>query len=284
MWDFLKKLFSRRNNEVTVMVLDDDEPEASRSFRLHSADVVRLTVLLVVISVVLTTLLFFLTPIGSLYQHQQDEALREEVLSVTERVFALQDSLDLRDQQLHDIRQLIIRNPDTTFQVEGGYDQVQSPGRGGVPDMANEMDMPVYELLSRDDIIYADTRRRSPEFPTSFPVDGRITQTFDPDNGHYGIDIAAISGTEFQAIADGSVIYAGWTLNYGYVVYLQHSDGYVSIYKHGESLFTSTGDMVMQGDILGTLGDRGALSFGSHLHLEIWKNGVAQSPQLYLTD
>lgn len=282
MWNLVRKIFSNRDGEVTVVVLDDDEPDKSRSFRLQSADVIRVAVITLAVAVLLTTLIFFVTPLGSLYQQQQDEGLRQEVLSITERIVALQDSLELRDRQLLDLRRILVEVPDTVF-----FSSVSGSGRSDMPvpfpPVSGSGDTPpAYEMLNRDDLVRANVGRTVPMFPARYPLEGSVTQGFSVGDGHYGIDIAARSGTEFRAIAEGTVVYAGWSVNYGYVIYLQHSEGYMSIYKHGASLFRKTGDVVLRGDLLGTVGDRGALSFGSHLHLEIWKDGVAQPPETYL--
>jgi len=54
------------------------------------------------------------------------------------------------------------------------------------------------------------------------------------------------------------------------------------VYKHASKILKQQGDYVLKGDILGTVADTGVLSSGSHLHLEIWKNGIPQNPQMYL--
>lgn len=282
MWDFLKKIFSERNGDVTVVVIDDLEPDRSSSFRFQSSDMVKIALVVVAISVFLTIVMFFITPLGSFYQHQQDESLRQEVIEISEKVIALQDSLDARDYQLMELRRVLVETPDTTFQprfLSGDFERAE-PDRN--EPVIRTVEMPAYEMFSRNEVIHSDILKNPPSFPSSYPVEGTLSQKFSPESEHFGIDIAAREHSEFRAIAEGTVIKAGWTVNYGYVIYLQHGNGYISVYKHGAKLFVREGDIVMRGDLIGTVGDKGALSFGSHLHLEIWKNGVAQDPQMYL--
>lgn len=282
MWDFLKKIFSKRDGDVTVVVLDDNEPEQSSSFSFQSSDMVKIVVLVVAISVLLTTVIFFATPLGSLYQQQQDESLRQDVITVTEKVIALRDSLDARDSQLTDLKRVLVETPDTTFQPRFFSGDPGIDGQSSSGPLFSSTEMHAYEMFSRNEAMSSDILRSAPAFPTAYPVEGSVTQGFEPSENHYGIDIAAREQSEFKALADGTVVSAGWTVSYGYVVYLQHGDGYMSVYKHGASLYVREGDVVLRGDIMGTIGDKGALSFGSHLHLEIWKNGVVQDPQMYL--
>lgn len=282
MWDFFKKIFSGRDGDLTVVVIDENEPEDTSSFRFEPADVVKLILVMVLISVTITTVIFYITPLGTLYQHQKDESLRQDVLMISEKIVALQDSLNARDRQLSDLKQVLVEVPDTVFQTQFFSESDYLPEPGFRTSMVSSAEIPAYEMLSRNEIIFSDILKKAPLFPTSYPVEGTFTQGFDAEDKHFGIDIAAGEQTEFKAIADGTVINAGWTSQYGYTLYLQHGDGFVSVYKHGAKLFREDGDIVMKGDLLGTVGDQGALSYGSHLHLEIWKNGVAQDPQMYL--
>ena len=279
MWELLKKIFSENEGEVTLIVLDENEPDLTSTFKLKSFDVVKIILVVTVISVLLTIAIFFITPLNSIYQQRLDDNFRDEVIAINERVLALQDSLIAREIQLNDLKDFVRTVPDTIFDV----DSYAISGR--TPSERDNFLQPgttfSYELLTRNDIMSALQRERSPDFPTSFPVQGTITQGFSTEIGHYGIDIAATSNSEFRSVADGAVVNTNWTINYGYVIYVQHADGIVSVYKHASQLLKEKGDYVLRGDILGLVGDRGILSTGSHLHVEIWKNGVPQDPMLY---
>jgi murein DD-endopeptidase MepM/ murein hydrolase activator NlpD len=282
MWDFIKKIFSERDGDVTVVVLDEHNPDGSSSFKLRSIDIIKLGLLVVIISVIITIVMFFATPLGSLYQHQQDLSLRNNVLEISERVSSLQDSLAARDMQLQDMREVLRTSRDTVFTVQYRAEFTATGSQGRVGHTGSSPAINAYEMLSPNEIILSGRMGTAPDFPANYPLSGTLTQEYSSEKGHYGIDIAAHPGTEFRALADGTVVNAGWTINYGYVIYLQHANGIMSIYKHGAKVTKQKGDFVLKGDILGKIGDRGVLSSGSHLHLEIWRNGVPQNPQMYL--
>ncbi|MFO7847263.1 MAG: M23 family metallopeptidase [Balneolaceae bacterium] len=281
MWDFIKKIFSEREGDVTVVVLDDQDPDGSSSFKLAAKDIVKITLFVVILSVIITTVIFFATPLGSLYQHQQDASLRDEALAISERLVTLQDSLEARDRQLRDMQQVLQSVPDTSFQIISPGDDSQESHR------QIENDFPflnAYDMLSQNEIIFSEALERAPDFPATLPIEGSLSQNYDSENRHFGIDIAAGEGTPFKSIADGVVVYAEWTLNYGFVIQLQHSNGINSVYKHASNLLKQQGDYVLKGDVLGTVADTGVLSSGSHLHLEIWRNGIPQNPIMYLNE
>jgi murein DD-endopeptidase MepM/ murein hydrolase activator NlpD len=280
MWDFIKKIFSERDGDVTVVVIDEQDPDGSSSFKLRAMDIIKMAMLVVVISVSITIVMFFATPLGSLYQHQQDESLRRNVIEISERVTALQDSLIARDMQLADLRDVLKTTPDTLFRVE--YTEAYTPTGGETGSFPGIGGMNAYEMMSQNEIILSGLMGGAPDFPANMPLQGTLSQGYNAEQGHFGIDIAARPGTEFRALADGTVMDEGWTITHGYVIYVQHAGGIMSVYKHGARLSKQKGDFVLKGDILGVIGDSGVMSSGSHLHLEIWKNGVPQNPIMYL--
>lgn len=280
MWQFLKKILSEKEGDVTVIVLDENDPDAAKTFKLKSFDVIFLLVSITMAAIIFTIAIFYATPLSSIYQQRLDDRFRDQVIEISERVTALQDSLYAREVQLNDLKGFVRTVPDTLFEVEQRpllnyiYDDRSFFSDGG---SAN-----TYEMLTRHEIISSSRLERDSEFPAPFPINGSISQRFSIETGHYGIDIVAETNSEFRAIADGVVVSAIWTINYGYVLYIQHANGMMSVYKHGARLLKDQGDFVLQGDILGLVGDRGVLSSGSHLHLELWKDGTPQNPLMLL--
>jgi murein DD-endopeptidase MepM/ murein hydrolase activator NlpD len=93
---------------------------------------------------------------------------------------------------------------------------------------------------------------------------------------HDGLDFGAPAHTPIMAIADGTVLTAGFNNGgYGNWVRIQHSDGVVSLYGHMFSLpLVKVGDVVRQGQVIGEVGSTGA-STGNHLHLGIYPSDGA---------
>ncbi len=108
-----------------------------------------------------------------------------------------------------------------------------------------------------------------------FPTQGIPTSGFGVRWGalHAGIDIANSIGTPILAVADGVVIDAGPTAGYGMWVKLRHADGTVTLYGHINTTEVTTGERVMAGDLIATMGNTGN-STGPHLHLEVQLNGT----------
>jgi murein DD-endopeptidase MepM/ murein hydrolase activator NlpD len=120
------------------------------------------------------------------------------------------------------------------------------------------------------------------QLPLLQPVDGFVSQGFDPGRHHFGMDIAAKQGTPISAATDGFVVYAGWSYDDGNVIMISHGSGYLTVYKHNQMILKSVGTAVKRGEIVALLGSSGETSGGPHLHFEVWKDGVPQDPRAYL--
>jgi len=114
------------------------------------------------------------------------------------------------------------------------------------------------------------------------PVNGIVLNEFNPSRGHMGMDFVAKSGSPVFASLNGLVIFADYTGEDGNILILQHSSGYVSVYKHLSAILKKQRDNVEQGEIIALSGNSGYNTSGSHLHFEIWKDGKAVNPKDFL--
>ena len=114
------------------------------------------------------------------------------------------------------------------------------------------------------------------------PLKGDITNPHSPETGHYGIDIVSNAKDPILSVLDGTVIMAGWTLEAGYVIIVQHRNNIISQYKHNSFLLKKIGDHVRAGEPLGIIGNTGEYTTGPHLHFELWQNGTPLNPTDYI--
>ncbi|MDX5585228.1 MAG: M23 family metallopeptidase, partial [Aureibaculum sp.] len=110
------------------------------------------------------------------------------------------------------------------------------------------------------------------------PISGEITDTYKPKDKHFAIDIAVQKDTPVKAVADGTVIFTGFTAETGFVIILEHAKGFLSVYKHNASLHKEQGDLVKSGEAIANAGSTGELSTGPHLHFELWNDGYPVNP------
>jgi murein DD-endopeptidase MepM/ murein hydrolase activator NlpD len=120
------------------------------------------------------------------------------------------------------------------------------------------------------------------------PFNPRITSGFSrarlhpilgTTRAHLAIDYGAPTGTPVQAIAKGTVTFAGWNEGYGNLVQIKHSGGLTTGYAHLSRIAAGihSGAAIDQGQLVGNVGQTG-LATGPHLHFMMTKNGQAVNP------
>lgn len=126
--------------------------------------------------------------------------------------------------------------------------------------------------------------------PNSSPVEAAYSSSsygwrIDPMSGHRafheGLDFPASVGMPVFAAADGIVITAVQTPDYGNLLKIDHGSGLETRYAHNSRLLVKPGDRVMKGQKIALIGSTGR-STGPHLHYEIRLNGNPLDPREYL--
>ncbi|MTI89652.1 MAG: M23 family metallopeptidase [Balneolaceae bacterium] len=282
MLKFIQKLFEQRNKRITLILLDDSKPGEDNSYVIEPKRFFMLIIGGSLLIVGVISLFFMLTPLGGLLYSSDQADIRKQILDITERTVALEDSLRRREIQLEEMKNVIRLSVDTTLNIDQRLIASQNENRSRDPvSIGLEMDESA-DQINQYEILAAGMLESAPMFPARYPLQGTISRSYKPEERHFGIDIATKEGETVTNVASGAVVNSGWTMNYGYVISIQHKDGVLTTYKHLTKLNKKEGDIVLKGDLLGTAGDIGVLSSGSHLHFEIWKNGVSQNPELYL--
>lgn len=120
------------------------------------------------------------------------------------------------------------------------------------------------------------------------PVKGVLSSSFGwrkhPLTGetrfHYGVDLAAETGTEIFAFADGEVFAVGESSTLGKYVIISHADGYKTLYAHCSSVIKCSGS-VSAGEVIASVGESGSAT-GPHLHFELHYGSLYLNPIYYV--
>ena len=189
---------------------------------------------------------------------------------------------------------------DDASMYQGEY-KVTSPGVYGKADMTanvtyingEETEREVVASVTLSQPVTEQQLRGTKERPTwyptgsfSWPCTGILTSRFGyrsllGSTYHNGIDIGNSYGTSIYAADGGTVTYSGWMSGYGYLIIIDHGNGYQTYYGHNSSLTVSVGAKVHKGQLIARMGSTGR-STGNHCHFGIKLNGTFVNPLNYL--
>jgi len=116
----------------------------------------------------------------------------------------------------------------------------------------------------------------------TWPVKGKLLKKYGANKkgGNLkwqGVLIDAETGTSVNAISTGKIVFADWFRNLGLLIIIDHGDGFMSLYGHNQNLLKNTGDWVLAGEKIATVGDSGGQS-DTALYFEIRKGAEPLNP------
>ncbi|MEQ9305599.1 MAG: M23 family metallopeptidase [Marinoscillum sp.] len=211
-----------------------------------------------------------------------------QLVDLTMKIDSLEYEIEVKDQYLSNIRRIIGGDVDL---LENMGEEREQSGLAN-PDLGFRESIQPIDSQFRAEFEHQDvgvltyqSSSRSEEFKEIFlftPMEGIISDGFNPKKDHYGVDIVAKENEPVKCVADGVVIFSSWTLDSGYVLGIQHRGNLISVYKHNSELLKNVGNFVSGGEIIAIIGNTGELTSGPHLHFELWHNGNSVNPQEYV--
>ncbi len=109
------------------------------------------------------------------------------------------------------------------------------------------------------------------------PSQGMVIAKFAPEQNRKGVFFGGKVGDPVYAATTGEVVYADDGLKeYGKLILLRHSNGYVTAYAHNQQLLVKVGDKVNTGQKIAEMGSTGAS--GPMLQFQIRQDGKPIDP------
>lgn len=208
----------------------------------------------------------------------------KEVMELASRVDSLQMEVQKKDDFINNIRTIISGKDDQYMDVESSGSIASSEITEIVESQVmNPIDSQFREEFEKGGLEFQLTDNRLSEELQDFflfkPVDGIVSERFDPQIDHLAIDIVAKQDEPVKCVADGTVVFSSWTQDSGYVIAVQHRGNLISMYKHNSDLLKNVGNFVTAGEVISIIGNTGELTSGPHLHFELWYNGNPINPE-----
>lgn len=280
------KIFTNQlRNKYRLVILNDDSFAEKFSLRLSPLGLI---ILLSAVTIVMTTLVISLvafTPFREYIPGYGNVDDRTNIIALSAKADSLENTLTARDWYINNLLNVFSgktegKTPKSIKDSTGKYANIDI--KPSEQDIKLRSDIESNQLESTSSMVSANKVNALSNFFFFTPIKGMVTSSFSLNDEHFGVDIVSKEDEFVKATLDGTVVFAGFTTDDGYVIQIQHGNNLTSAYKHQSNITKKTGDFVKAGEPIGVVGNTGENSKGPHLHFELWYNGFAINPQDYV--
>ncbi|MDO7577101.1 MAG: M23 family metallopeptidase [Flavobacteriaceae bacterium] len=277
------KLKQKLLNKYRLVVLNEETYEEQLYFRLTRLNVMIISILLISVFVTGTVLLIASTPLKEFIPGYSSTAMRAQAAENAIKLDSLNRAYDQSIRYLNSIQQLLVG--DLKFdELNESPITLDSFSKRPKAIVSMSIDDSLLRAMvdQEDKYNFQGGSKSKINFVLFPPAQGDLSQTYDPTNKHYAVDIVLKENAPIKAVADGTVIFSEWTAGTGHVIIIEHPFGLISAYKHNASLSKQQGDYVVAGEVIASAGNTGELSTGWHLHFELWSDGYPMNPESFI--
>lgn len=278
-----KKIFQMLKDHYRLIIYNDSTIQTVWSIKLTPIKVVTLGGLGAIMLILLTSVIIAYTPLRENIPGYPSAKERQQIIVNYMLVDSLENQIKIRDSYFEKLR--------AVFQGEVPADESQYNDSGvktyNVKFHSFNADSAFKDelLQEKQSLSVSDNQNRVSSISSIHfftPLRGMITNKFNRNKDHLAVDVVGKQNSRISCVLNGTVIFAGWTMETGNSIYVQHENNIVSAYKHNAELLKSAGDKVKAGEVIAIMGNTGELTTGPHLHFELWHNGIALDPETYI--
>ncbi len=275
------KFKEKLTHKYRFVVLNEDTFEERFSFKLNRLNAFVFGGLFSIFLIALTTTLIAFTPLKEFINGYSSTELKKESSALVFKVDSLQNILSVNNLYIKNIQQVLTGEiKEVNFNKDSVIEQLRIEDVDLAP---SSIDSAFREEIEREEkfSVFEQATKKT-DIVFSSPIKGKITQQYIPKEKHFAVDIAVDKDTPVKSVANGTVIFTGFTADTGYVIIIEHLNGIISVYKHNASIFKEQGDLIKAGEVIATAGSTGEFSTGTHLHFELWDSGYPVNPSNYI--
>ncbi len=278
-----KKFAKKLLHKYRLVILNEDTFEERFAIKLTRLNVFILTSLSAISLVFFTILLIAFTPLREYIPGYSSTKLKKRATVLNYKTDSLVNELELNRRYYASIRKVLTGDVAT---LDFNRDSILQAAKNDINIMqvtTNREDSLLREKVDKEDKynLFESSGDQS-NYVLFPPVNGTISEGYNFEEKHFAVDVVVAANTPVKATADGTVIFAEWTVETGYVIIIEHNQELISVYKHNLAITKSQGDLVKAGEVIAMSGNTGELSTGPHLHFELWSKGYPVNPTNFI--
>lgn len=276
----LRPFIQKMRFKYRVSILNENTLEESWHVRLSRYSVFMLVSTFIVMTFIILTILIFMTPISRYLPGYGDSGNRSSIIQESMRADSLLQQVDLQEGYEDIIKGIIAgkMSPDSIASL----DSIALKQRAKILMEKSKQEKAFCDNFEKEEkynLASIDTKPTENTYVFFRPTRGVISSSFNLSEQQFGIYLITSPNESVVSVLDGTVVYAAFTFDFGWVTEVQHENNYLSIYKNNTRLLKKVGDKVKAGESIAITGDSSGKKTGSQFYFELWKQGKPVDPE-----
>lgn len=276
----IKSLFQKLRFQYRVSVLNENTLEESWHIRLSRLSVLIYGSSLVMVTFILLTVFIFTTPIRFYLPGYGDSGNRGRIISQSMFTDSLLNKIELQSGYLAMLKDIISGEIKVDSIVSLDSIQMVNTAKEYLDKSKKEKEfVEKFEREEKYNLTTIDSKSNENMYVFFRPTKGVISSTYNLSEMQYGISIITSPNETVLSVLAGTVVYAAFTFEFGWVIQVQHENNYLSIYKNNTQLLKKVGDNVKAGEGIAITGGNNRDKSGIQFYFELWKQGKPVNPE-----
>ncbi|SHF22386.1 murein hydrolase activator EnvC family protein [Dysgonomonas macrotermitis] len=298
-------IWKRMHFKYRLSILNENTLEEVWKLRVSMFNGIMLYATSLFLLMVVSSVIIISTPLRNYLPGYLDSEIREQAIKTAMRADSLEQQQLYQNAYLQNIKDIFEGKVQPESQSKVDTVMIAEDDKSLQSTSRERKYRQEYEEAEKYNLSSISTNDMTPTEGVTFfrPIRGVITSRFNPSLRQYGLQIAA-AGENIVATLEGSVVFAGYDPDAGYMLQIQHKNGFVSVYKGASMLLKKTGDKARTGEAIAIISssdkekaddktdknkekDKNKKEKESAtkriLQFELWYKGSPVNPELYIS-
>ena len=276
----IRNIFSVLRERVKYSASDPKNFEVQWTFTASRLQVISLLAIATLVIGVVMTIVIVSSPLAGYFGTDDVSIERSRLERQDKEITRLNKMVAAQEKYARSIQSLIL-GKEIDEQMDTLVPEVAADFSSEINTESTKEELELGQKVKAD--LRTDRRKQTDNAQRTLiaPLEGKILKAFDPLKRE-GVTIAGRKDTPVISCLAGTVVYAGFSSQEGYVIVIEHADGFVSCYKHAKAVLKKQGDKVQVSDPIAIVGIYGTKYKEPHIQFELWLNQTSVNPADYI--
>lgn len=277
--------WKRMHFKYRLSILNENTLEEVWKLRVSMFNGIALYFSSLLLLMIISSVIIISTPLRNYLPGYLDSEIREQSIQTSMKVDSLEMSQYYQDAYLQNIKDIFAGKVQPESVSKTDTVRISEDDKSLKSTDKEKKFKEEYEQSEKYNLSSMSITEDVPAEGVTFfkPIKGLLTKRFSSQSKQYGVQINPASES-IVATLEGTVVFAGYDPEAGYIIQIQHKNGFVSVYKGASLLLKKIGDKIRTGEAIAIVKNEGeGKQTNNTIDFELWYKGNAVNPEIYIS-